>query len=290
MMAILDWLDGAAPPRVTLDSPKQCQVLAPGTTYLIRWSATDARIPVDGVDIFYSTNSGTNWIPIASGEPNDGLYTWTVPSISSSSVRFRVAVRDSTMAATTTASASDFIISSATTGLTCNLQFTGAPGNPLGWRLVSFPFIPTNPDASAILSSLGTNYAGARAYVSSDASDPWKSINPASGSRDLATLDQSMAFWVDITGPATLSVTGDLPIAPQRIAMNAGWNLVGFPTFRAGYTIADLKAATGATRVEGFDETATPYFLQVLPDTYVMALGEGYWVYVPAPTTWNVPL
>ena len=87
-----------------------------------------------------------------------------------------------------------------------------------------------------------------------------------------------------------MSVTGDLPIAPQRIAMNAGWNLVGFPTFRAGYTIADLKAATGATRVEGFDETATPYFLQVLPDTYVMALGEGYWVYMPAPTTWNVPL
>mgnify|MGYP001607044624 CR=1 FL=1 len=55
----------------------------------------------------------------------------------------------------------------------------------------------------------------------------------------------------------------------------------------ASYTVGQLKAATGATVVEGFSAAAT-YKTQVLGDAYVMRKGEGYWVCVPADTVWTV--
>ena len=51
--------------------------------------------------------------------------------------------------------------------------------------------------------------------------------------------------------------------------------------------VADLKAETGATRVEGYD-LAPPYFLRVLMDGEVLQAGYGYWVKVDAPVIWVV--
>jgi len=289
LKAILDWLDGAAPPTVSVTSPGACQVLAPGSVYTIRWKASDVRISATGIDLFYSTDSGTSWIPIAAGEPNDGIYRWTVPMTTTSDARIKVAAHDSTFQTTEATNPADFTISPSTTGITCKLSFTSAD---VGWHLLSFPLIPTSPNAASILGSLGGSYAIARTYVyDPTGADEWKAYDPTKGGGDLATLDQKMGFWVQITGPGTLSVTGDVPTSAQSITIHRGWNLVGFPTFHAGYTVADLKAATGATRVEGLDATNAPYYLQALPDTYTMAMGEGYWVYSPTTTTtWTVPL
>lgn len=46
-------------------------------------------------------------------------------------------------------------------------------------------------------------------------------------------------------------------------------------------------ALTGATIVEGFNGAAT-YLTDVLADAVVLKRGQGYWVYVPADTTWTV--
>ena len=56
----------------------------------------------------------------------------------------------------------------------------------------------------------------------------------------------------------------------------------------AGYTVQNLRTATGATRVEGYDATAGPYYLRSLPLTYNLQAGEGYWVYVPNDVMWTV--
>ena len=47
-------------------------------------------------------------------------------------------------------------------------------------------------------------------------------------------------------------------------------------------------AATGATRVEGFDATAGPYYLRTLGPSDALRFGFGYWVYVPTDTTWEI--
>jgi len=43
----------------------------------------------------YSADNGTNYTNIATGEANDGTYSWTVPSINSASVLIKLKVLDS---------------------------------------------------------------------------------------------------------------------------------------------------------------------------------------------------
>ncbi len=59
----------------------------------ITWVATDS-VRVDSLSIYYSTNGGGSWIPIASGEPNDSFYSWVVPSTPSANCLVRISVWD----------------------------------------------------------------------------------------------------------------------------------------------------------------------------------------------------
>jgi hypothetical protein len=63
---------------------------------------------------------------------------------------------------------------------------------------------------------------------------------------------------------------------------------VGNPSFRPGYTVANLKAETGATQVLGF-APAAPGNTVVLSDPTVLQPGLAYWVRVSAPSVWIVP-
>jgi hypothetical protein len=60
-------------------APDAGRVLPIGSIYTITWDATDNRAVVS-VDLHYSVDGGTNWIPIATSEANDGAYDWTVPN------------------------------------------------------------------------------------------------------------------------------------------------------------------------------------------------------------------
>ncbi|MEW5937079.1 MAG: hypothetical protein AB1665_04575 [Candidatus Thermoplasmatota archaeon] len=72
------------------------------------------------------------------------------------------------------------------------------------------------------------------------------------------------------------------------INLYAGWNMGGYPVRNdSSYTVGNLKAATGATHVEGSSAAAT-YKTSVLPESYVLQRGEGYWLCVPADTIWIV--
>ena len=74
------------------------------------------------------------------------------------------------------------------------------------------------------------------------------------------------------------------------LSLHAGWNMVGYPSFNTSYTVADVKAAIGfaGAVVEKFDSRAAPYYLQRAADSYTLAAGEGYWIFVPADTDWTV--
>jgi hypothetical protein len=168
-----------------------------------------------------------------------------------------------------------------------NLTFQRAfDAGMLGMNLVSFPVVPADLSVEAVLASLAGKYDGVWQYNATRGA--WLSYSPDKATNSLAELDQGMGFWIYITQPGTLTVTGPPPVSTD-IPLGAGWNLVGFPSQSSSYAVADLKAATGATRVEGFDSAAGPYYLRELPDSYVMKAGEGYWVYAPVSTVWTVP-
>ncbi len=97
-----------------------------------------------------------------------------------------------------------------------------------------------------------------------------------------------MAFWINITEPGgtILSVSGYDPPSTS-IPLYAGWNLVGYPTLNHSETVANALWGTGADNVMVCNMTE-PYQIKEVGPTYVMKPGEGYWIHVPADSTWII--
>ncbi|MFQ6129046.1 MAG: hypothetical protein ACE5QW_09115, partial [Thermoplasmata archaeon] len=104
---------------------------------------------------------------------------------------------------------------------------------------------------------------------------------------DLPSINHTMGIWINVTKESNLTVAGMVP-AQTTIRLYEGWNLVGFPSMNSSYSISDLEASIGATRVEGFDSMASPFFLRALSGTVVLQAGYGYWVRVEADVVWTI--
>jgi len=164
-----------------------------------------------------------------------------------------------------------------------NYTLSLAPGH----RFMSYPIKLLDDRIEVVLSSLSGCYDYVRRYDSLDSVDPWKSYDPSRGYNDIIRLDNTMGFWINVTATCDFNLTG-YPERSTILNLRQGWNMVGYPSFNTSYTVADLKAATGlpGVIVETFDANAAPYYLQKAPDSFKLAAGEGYWVFVPS----DVPL
>ena len=89
---------------VFLLRPAADEVLQAGSTYPIRWLATDTR----AVHIEYSGDDGATWTTIAAEVPQATSYDWTVPA--TPTVRGRIRVTDADDATRTATNARPFII------------------------------------------------------------------------------------------------------------------------------------------------------------------------------------
>ena len=74
-------------PYIDVDSPDGGEYWAVGSSHNITWTSSGAG---SFVDIEYSVNNGTDWLPVTSDSPNDGSYTWTIPDNTSSTCLVRV--------------------------------------------------------------------------------------------------------------------------------------------------------------------------------------------------------
>lgn len=156
---------------------------------------------------------------------------------------------------------------------------------PQGPNLISIPLIQSNESIEYVLQTV--EYDKAWTYRPYD-NDPWKWYMRFKGyRRGLWNVNHTMGLWINVTGPSSLTVAGVVP-AQTTMTLYAGWNLVSFPSFNTTYTVSDLKAEVGATRVEGFDGSALPHFLRALGDVEVLQAGQAYWVRVEADMVWTV--
>ncbi|MCK4443025.1 MAG: hypothetical protein KAW09_00675, partial [Thermoplasmata archaeon] len=92
---------------------------------------------------------------------------------------------------------------------------------------------------------------------------------------------------VNVTQDSNLTVAGVVP-ASTAINLQAGWNLVGLPSFDDNFTVADLKAAVAVEKLEGFDGLVPPYFLRTMTDGDYLQAGFGYWIQVKSETVWAI--
>lgn len=75
-------------PLITITSPNGGEYWAVGDEAPVTW--TTAGAVSDNLVVSYSTDSGSHYYTAASGETNDGSYTWTVPDAPSSNCLLRI--------------------------------------------------------------------------------------------------------------------------------------------------------------------------------------------------------
>ena len=162
-------------------------------------------------------------------------------------------------------------------------------GLVIGWNLISTPLVPADPSIPAVFGSIAGQWDRLMWYNGSDAADQWKQYYTSWPAQfnEITSINCRIGFWLHALAATTLTVYGELP-SNTSISMVAGWNMVGFPANDDRvYTVAQLKADTGADIVEGFDASAE-YMTRVLEDSYVLKRGEGYWVHVNADSQWVI--
>jgi parallel beta-helix repeat protein len=157
-----------------------------------------------------------------------------------------------------------------------------------GWNLISLPVRQLNWSIDSVLESIAGKWDCIQTYDS--LTGTWLSNNRHRPSQlnDLSAMNHLKGYWINITEPGViLMVKGDKFGSPLSIPLCAGWNLVGYPTLNTTTTVANALWGTGADRVEVCDPT-DPYRTKEVSSIYVMKPGQGYWVHVPADTTWLV--
>jgi agmatine/peptidylarginine deiminase len=102
-------------PSACATSPRGGELLVPGTTHEITWTAADDG-EVSAVDLYYSVDGGATYPPaqlIASGLLDDGSHPWTVPQVESALGRVRVVAHDDGANQGEASSESDFLLETA---------------------------------------------------------------------------------------------------------------------------------------------------------------------------------
>lgn len=153
-----------------------------------------------------------------------------------------------------------------------------------GLNLLSIPLVQSDESIETVFQTVPFD----KSWYFNPLNQEWKSLvrsKPYSG--NLGVTDHAIGIWLNVIEDSNLTAAGVVPLT-TTIQLKSGWNLVGFPSFKSSYSVGDLKAETGATRVEGFNPSDPPYFLKVLTDGDILQTSSGYWIYVETDAIWTV--
>jgi hypothetical protein len=130
------------PPTVTVTSPNGGEIWDIGSSYDIGWTAED-DVGVTSIDILLSSDGGATYPDtIATGETDDGAYSWLVDVAPTSQARVKVIAYDADMNTGEDVSDGDFEIHDPVAGIVpepeipSGLVITGTSPNPLSEHAV----------------------------------------------------------------------------------------------------------------------------------------------------------
>ena len=153
-----------------------------------------------------------------------------------------------------------------------------------GPSLMSIPLIQSDESLQTVLQTLSYDNVWSFDPISQE----WKShmkSKPYGGT--LEYVNRTMGLWVNVIENSNLTVAGVVPTT-TTINLQAGWNLVGFPSFNDNFTVADLKTTVAVERIEVFEDLTPPYFLRALTDGEFLQTGFGYWIRTLNDGLWTV--
>jgi hypothetical protein len=279
-----------------------------GSTQSIKWSASDASNTTAKlkIDIEYSRDGGSSFIPIASlteQAQGAGTYSWAVADNVTTQGRVRItATNTGSTRSGNKVSTYNFAITAASTPVT-TASITLYPG----WNLISLPLIPTNNSIQYILGSVMYDVESVWSYSGT----AWTSYVPGVTST-LTTIVDGKAYMIKCngyTGDTTTAPSGGWPTSvtitfqgrkgpvttssPPSYSFTAGWQLMGYKSTVSTHTLADyLSLSTGETRTAyryNVADPDNPAWISIA-NTDNMTSGSGYWIYFPAAKVIAPPL
>jgi predicted MPP superfamily phosphohydrolase len=115
------------PPTVAATSPNGGEIWNMGSTHNITWTATDDK-GVVSVDILLSTNGGVSYNhTVATGEANDGTYSWYVDVLPATQARIKVIAYDADAGSGSDASETDFQVFDPASGVSRDPRIPSQP-------------------------------------------------------------------------------------------------------------------------------------------------------------------
>ncbi len=210
------------PTSMTVTAPNGGETLTGGGTYNITWSASGAT---DTVSLYYSIDSGINFpYTIATGETNDGSYTWTVPNIGTSTAKVKAVagslndISDANFTityATTQVSASTSTVAASPTSVVANgtskstitVTVKDASSSPLSGKVVTLSSSrDTSDTVTTVTGTTGTNGVATFEVKSSTAGTSTYTATAAG-----VVLNQTAA--VVFTAPGEPEVPAETPVS-----------------------------------------------------------------------------
>jgi fibronectin type 3 domain-containing protein len=154
----------------------------------------------------------------------------------------------------------------------------------VGPNLISLPLIQSDENIQTILQTVSYDAAWSFDAISEE----WRSFTkskPFDGT--FQSANHTDGIWVDVTLDSNFTVAGIVPISTM-INLRAGWNLVSFPSFVITYSVVDLKATIAFEAIQGFNQSASPYWLKNMLDSDFLQAGFGFWIRVNTETVWTI--
>jgi len=151
-----------------------------------------------------------------------------------------------------------------------------------GLNLLGMPLLLADPTFGAF--AAGRAWADAWTYDACGGGNGWSSALPADATT--FSLVAGRGFWLNGTASDIVTALG-VVTQTSRLHLCSGWNLIALPGFATGVTVQSVMAATGATRVMGFDP-AGPYHVRALNAADAVLGWTGYWIFVPRAVDWTV--
>jgi hypothetical protein len=164
-----------------------------------------------------------------------------------------------------------------------------------GWNLISLSHVVGDTSLSSVLESINGDYDAVQFYDLTYPLDPWKhyQINKPSSLNDLNEINNEMGFLVHITNPAgtTLKYIGYEPKRNQEIALQEGWNLIGYPALCYRDRIQALNNMNFGSEVDAvWTYDASQQKWVQLSDSDNIVPENGYWIHSKVDKNWKVPL
>jgi len=168
------------PPRVTVTFPNGGEQLYATGEYEILWTSLGAVS--QNLTLQYSTDGGTNWSDIATGEANDGTYTWTVADVDTQTAKIKIF--DASRPVVSDESDSNFVIVPPTITITSpngGEEFCVGTFQTISWTSSGYDYSAIRDNLTMQYSSDGgTNWNSIATGEANDGSYSWQIPNDVS--------------------------------------------------------------------------------------------------------------